>query len=249
MLEEAESLATRAEQLRQRNAISEQDLIQARTRAHAAAAQRESADARLRAQRLILQYTEVTAPDDGVISSRSAMLGSVTNAGAELFRLVRQNRLEWRADLTGAQLAHVKIGYQATVTLPDDSTVTGHVRQLSPVLNAATRTGIAYVELDADQGSHARAGMYASGTIDIGASEGFELPASAVIQRDGHDYVFVVGADAEAMLVKVEVGRRRGAAVEIIAGIAPTDRCVLSGGAFLNDGDQVRIAATTAEST
>jgi len=247
MREEAESLATRAEQLRRSNAISEQDLIQARTRAHAAAAQVRSAEARLHAQRLVLQYTEVTAPDDGVISARTAMLGSVTNAGAELFRLVRQNRLEWRADLTGAQLARVHVGLPASVSLPDGSTVTGRVRQLSPVLNSATRTGIAYVELDAKSTSHARAGMYASGAIELGLSDGLELPASAVIQRDGHDYVFMMGADSEVVLVKIEVGRRRGSAVEIVSGLTTADRCVLSGGAFLNDGDRVRIAGSSQE--
>jgi RND family efflux transporter MFP subunit len=241
LLTEAQSNADRALRLRDSAAISEQDLIQASTRAHAAQAQLESAKARQHAAELLLQYTEVVAPDDGVISSRTAMLGIVTNPGAELFRLVRQNRLEWRAELTGAQLAHVRVGLSATIVLPDGSTVTGSVRQLSPVLSAATRTGIAYVELDDDGAGKARAGMYAAGTIEVGETDGIELPSSAVIQRDGHDYVFVMVDRSQVQLTKVDVGRRRGGAVEIVSGVAPTDNVVASGGAFLNDGDRVRV--------
>jgi RND family efflux transporter MFP subunit len=246
LLAEAESNAQRADRLRESLAISEQDLIQASTRAHAAKAQVESAKARLNAAQLMLQYAEVIAPDDGVISSRTAMLGSVTNSGAELFRLVRQNRLEWRAELTGAQLAHVRVGFTAKIDLPDGSMVTGAVRQLSPVLSATTRTGIAYVELNDDALGKARAGMYAAGTIEVGETNGMELPASAVIQRDGHDYVFVMVDDTQVILTKVGVGRRRGGAVEILSGLTATDNVVTTGGAFLNDGDRVRVASAEA---
>jgi RND family efflux transporter MFP subunit len=243
---EADSNFARAKRLRETVAISEQDLIQASTRAQAAAAQVESARARLESAELMLRYTDVAAPDDGVVSSRNAMLGSVSAPGAELFRLVRQNRLEWRVELTGAQLARVGVGMTARLDLPDGTTASGHVRQIAPVLDEATRIGIAYVELDREKPNNARAGMYAAGTITIGESNGLELPAAAVVQRDGHDYVFVVGPDSEVLLTKVRIGRRHGDAIEILTGVAATDRVVASGGAFLNDGDHVRIAATGA---
>lgn len=246
---EADSNYARATRLRETAAISEQDLIQASTRAQAASAQVESARARLEAAELLLKYTEVTAPDDGVVSSRTAMLGAVGAPGAELFRLVRQNRLEWRAELTGAQLADVRVGMAARLDLPDGTKATGVVRQVAPVLNEATRIGIAYVELDRTTTNSARAGMYATGTITIGESNGLELPAGAVVQRDGHDYVFIVGAESEVQMTKVRVGRRHGDAVEVLAGVSEADRIVASGGAFLNDGDRVRIAAAGGAST
>jgi len=241
-LAEADSNAKRAERLRTTGVISEQDLIQATTRAQAAAAQLESAKARLESAQLMLHYTEVTAPDSGVISARNAMLGSVTGAGAELFRLVRQNRLEWRAELTSAQLSRVRQGMKAELSLPDGTKATGAVRQVAPVMNETTRVGIVYVELDRDTSAGARAGMYASGTIEVGESEGLEVPSSAVLQRDGHDYVFIVDQSSSAALVKVVVGRRSGEAVEVTDGVSANDNIVASGGAFLNDGDHVRVA-------
>ncbi len=141
---------------------------------HRQCAQLESAQARLHSQKLALDYTRVVAPDDGVISSRKATLGMVAAPGTELFRLVRQNRLDWRAELSRPQLAQVHIGDVASVQLVDGTTAHGKVRQVAPVLDENTRIGIAYVELDrtddVSTSTTARAGMYGSGTITLGQS-------------------------------------------------------------------------------
>ena len=135
---EAEANAQRAERLGKTGALSQQDATQYLTRGRTAQAQLESAKARLHSQKLALDYTRVVAPDDGVISSRKAMLGMVAAPGTELFRLVRQNRLEWRAELTGAQLAQVQVGDVASVQLVDRTIAHGKVRQVAPVLDEST---------------------------------------------------------------------------------------------------------------
>jgi multidrug efflux pump subunit AcrA (membrane-fusion protein) len=66
----------------------------------------ESAKAQLDAQLLRLKHTQVLAPDSGIISARSATLGAVVGTGTELFRLIRQGRLEWRAEVTSANWAY-----------------------------------------------------------------------------------------------------------------------------------------------
>jgi len=241
---EAQANAQRAERLGKTGALSQQDATQYLTRGRTAQAQLESARARLRSQKLALDYTRVVAPDDGVISSRKATLGMVAQPGTELFRLVRQNRLDWRAELSGAQLARVHIGDAATVQLADGSTATGKVRQVAPVLDENTRIGLAYVELDrgdAKDKSAARAGMYGTGAITLGVRPALTLPASAIVLRDGHEYVFVLGADNRVALTKVSVGRRVGNGVEINDGLGGDERIVAAGAAFLNDSDFVRV--------
>ena len=243
---EADANAERAAQLRESGALSEQAIVQYETRARAVRAQVASAQARLRSSELALQYTQVTAPDDGVISSRMAMIGQVANPGAEMFRLVRQNRIEWRAEVPAAQLALIKVGQPAKVQLQDGSTVLGNVRQISPVLNENTRVGIAYVELDrgnlgASFGK-ARPGMYASGTITLGERPALTVPSSAIVQRDGHEFVFTVGAEHHVLQNKVVTGRRIGSDVEVLSGLSAGTRVVQSGAPFLNEGDVVRIA-------
>lgn len=237
---DAKSAAQRANKLRKSGNISEQDLIAAQTSANAAEAQLKAANARLESEKLMLGYTRVVAPDDGVISSRSATLGKVTAVGTELFRLVRQNRLEWRPELTAEQIVQVEPGMHAEIRLPDGQSVSGTVRKLSPTLTDTTRTGIAYVDLD-DPGSAARAGMFASGSINLGTKPGLSLPATALVMRDGKDYVFVLGSDKHISLKTVTTGRRNGEEVEILAGVSQDQPIVKRGGAFLNDGDQVHV--------
>lgn len=246
-LEDARSKANRAERLRRTNNISEQDLIAAQSSYKSARAQLQSAKAQLVGERLMLTYTRVVAPDDGVISSRSATLGKVAAVGTELFELVRKDRLEWRAQLTSEQIVLVKPGMPATITLPDGGVIPGKVRQLSPTLNDNTRMGIAYVDLTGKQ-NLARVGMYASGSITLGSQKGIALPSSALISRDGRDYVFVLDANDHVQLTTVTTGRREGAQVEILAGLSPDAPVVKSGGAFLNDGDLVKVVGRGASS-
>jgi RND family efflux transporter MFP subunit len=238
---EALANAQRAARMRKSGALSEQDITQYLTRGRTASAQLESAQARLHSQQLALEYTRVVAPDDGVISARQATLGMVAAPGTELFRLVRQNRLEWRAELSGAQHSRVHVGDVASLQLADGSTAVGKVRQIAPVLDASSRTGIAFVELDRDTPSSARAGMYASGAITLGQRMALTVPSGAVALRDGHEYVFLLGDDARVLQTKVTVGRRFGDGVEISSGIGPDQQVVASGAAFLNDADMVRV--------
>ncbi len=240
---EAQANAERAQRLGKTGALSQQDTTQYLTRSSTANAQLESAKARLHSQKLALQYTRVVAPDDGVISSRKAMLGMVAAPGAELFRLVRQNRLEWRAELSGAQLSKVRVGDRASVKLSDGTTAHGKVRQVAPVLDESTRIGLAYVELDRGDDAHsgARAGMFGGGTITLGQRAALTLPSDAIVLRDGHEYVFVLGADNHVVLTKVAVGRRFGDGVEISSGLAASQQVVAAGAGFLNDADVVRV--------
>ncbi len=244
---EAQANAQRAERLGKTGALSQQDATQYLTKGRTATAQLESAKARLHSQKLALEYTRVVAPDDGVISSRKATLGMVAAPGTELFRLVRQNRLDWRAELSGSQLAQVHVGDAASVQLADGTTAHGKVRQVAPVLDETTRIGIAYVELDrtgdASTNTAARAGMYGSGSITLGQRAAMTLLSDAIVLRDGHEYVFVLGPDGRVALTKVAIGRRFGNGVEISSGLKGEEQIVAAGAAFLNDSDAVRVVA------
>ena len=243
---EAEANRDRALRLRSTGALSEQSILQTVTQADSALAQVAGAKAALGAAQLKLQYTRVTAPDDGLISSRSATVGSVAQSGVELFKLIRRGRLEWRAELTPAQLAVVHSGLDATLTLPDGSTATGKVRELAPGLDAATRLGIAYVDLN--PGGTARAGLYARGRIEIAASSALTVPAESVVIHDGRSYVARLDGE-RVQLVAVTTGRRTAERVEVLEHLAAGQTVAVSGAGFLNDGDLVSIAAEATAAT
>jgi RND family efflux transporter MFP subunit len=239
-LDQAEANRQRMLALQGSGGISDQDVLQFVTQAKTARAQ-------LASKQLQLRYTKVVAPDDGVISARTATLGAVAPVGQELFRLIRRNRLEWRGELTAAQLTHIEIGQHIALTLPDGSKAGAKVRQSAPSLDTQSRLGLVYADLDA--GSQARAGMYASGLIVLGQSPALVVPAQSVVIRDGRSYVLKLAdgsATPKVSLQAVTVGRRAGADAEIVQGLTSADRIVVQGAGFLNEGDVVRLADTAA---
>jgi RND family efflux transporter MFP subunit len=236
---QAEANRQRILSLQASGAVSDQDVLQFVTQA-------KTAEALLKAKRLQLRYTAVVAPDGGTISSRTATLGAVVPIGQELFRLVRQNRLEWRGELTATQLAQVAAGQQIALTLPDGSAATAQVREVAPVLDEKSRLGIVYADVAA--GSRARAGMYATGHLILGQSSVLSIPAESVVIRDGYSYVLKLSAAAGAARVSLQrviIGRHQGSDVEVLAGIDARDRLVAQGAGFLNEGDFVRVVETT----
>ncbi|WP_084536884.1 efflux RND transporter periplasmic adaptor subunit [Azospirillum halopraeferens] len=241
--DQAEADRRRARALERRGNISEKDLLDYDTRARITAAQ-------LAAKRLQLDHTEVVAPDDGVISARTATLGAVVPVGQELFRLIRRGRLEWRGELTAAQLARVAPGRSVVLALPDGSSATATVRRIAPALEDRSRLGIVYADIE--PGGSARAGMYAEGRVSDGRRPALAVPAQSVVIRDGRTYVAALDGAAATPTVslrEVTTGRHRGDEVEIVAGVSEGDRLVVRGAGFLDDGDTVRIAEPTAAGT
>jgi RND family efflux transporter MFP subunit len=228
----------RALRLRPDGAVSEEHLQQQQTQLDAAEAQRALAAAQVEAQEVRLQDCEVRAVDDGVISARSSSLGQVAQVGGELFRLIRRDRLEWRAELSAEQMSRVSLGQAVTLSLPDGSSAQGQVRQISPSLSDSSRLGIAYVDIKS--GSGARAAMYASGSIIVSKTNALAVPAEAVVLRDGRSSVFLVGPEDTVTQIAVEVGRRTHDLVEIRGALKEGDRVAVRGAGFLNEGDRVK---------
>jgi HlyD family secretion protein len=246
-LAEAKANAERARNLEGRSALSDQQTIQYLIGQDKAQANLDAAEAQLKSQKIRLEQTSIVAMDDGVISSRNATLGSVVQVGSELFRLVRQNRIEWRAEVMADQVIRIQPGQNVRVQLTNGETILGTVRVTAPTFDTNTRKALVYVDLPAD--SSARAGMFARGDILVGASDVLTLPQSAVVLRDGFSFVFVVGSDQHVVQKKVVTGRRVNDRVEIVSGLDRNAVVVASGGAFLNDGDTVRVASATTLTT
>jgi RND family efflux transporter MFP subunit len=239
-LAEAAANAQRARDLQATGALSAQQINQYLTAERMAQARQEAARALARTQELRLAQTQVRAPDDGVISARSATVGAVLPAGQELFRLILRNRLEWRAEVAAPSLARLRPGQGATVTPVGGEAILGTVRMVAPAVDTQTRTGLVYVDLPA--GGTARAGMFARGEIEVGTgSPALTLPQAAVLQREGFDHVLRVGPDSRVLQTRVKLGRRVGDRVEILTGVDATSKVVAAGGAFLGDGDLVKL--------
>jgi RND family efflux transporter MFP subunit len=239
--------ADRARAVQGSGAVSAQQVNQYLTQEQTAKARADSAKAQLDTQLLRLKQTQVLAPDNGTISARSATVGAVVGAGTELFKLIRQGRLEWRAEVTSSELSRITAGTKVVVTAPGGAQRKGRVRVLAPTVDAATRNGLVYVDLEgAVDGSKGAAGafkpgMFARGEFELGNSGALTVPQTAVVVRDGFSYVYRVGADKRVRQLKVQTGRVVGEQVEIQSGLSAQDQLVASGGSFLSDGDLVKV--------
>ncbi len=242
-LAEAAANARRAAILQESGALSAQQIQQYASAERTARARLDAARAIEKTQRLRLDRTRLTAPDDGVISARTATVGAVIPAGQELFRLIRGGRLEWRAEVPAADLARLGPGQKVRITPADGMAIDGRLRMVGPVVDMQTRNGLAYVDLPPARG--VRAGMFARGDFELGADQVMTLPQSAVQLHDGFARVARIGPDFLVRHARVTTGRRWGDRVEIVAGLDADDRVVAAGTAFLGDGDRVRVAAGT----
>ena len=153
--------------------------------------------------------------------------------------MIRQGRLEWRAEVSSVDMGSLKPGITATVMPPNGAPIKGVVRMVAPTVDPQTRNGLVYVDLPSP--GNARAGMFARGDFEVGSGSGLTLPQSAVLLRDGFSYVLKVGPDSKITQVKVGVGRRVAERIEITSGVDAAARVVAAGGGFLSDGDIVRV--------
>lgn len=238
---EAQSNAARARSIAATGALSKQQISQMQTAAKATAAQVQAAKSVLRVQKTRQGYTRIVAPDNGVISSRSATVGAVVPPGSEMFRMVRQGKLEWRAEISAKDLNRVQAGQVATLQTEFGDTIEGKVRSVSPTLDKVKRVATAYIDLPNAPSQGIVAGMYADGQINLGDTQGLVVPSSAVVTRDGFNYLFVVQTKNTVQRRPVQLGVRDKENVQILKGLKVGETVVRSGGGFLNDGDVVQI--------
>ena len=225
--------------------LSKQALQQYQAQARSAAARLLSAQARVKSEELRLSQTRIVASDDGVISAKAAVEGAVAQPGQELFRLIRQQRLEWRAELPAESLASLRPGARALVQLPGRAEpVEARLRAVAPTVDPQSRLGLAYVDLP--PGTGLRAGSFLQGSFEQGSAEALHVPQSAVQLREGFAYVFKLGTDGRVQQTKVSLGRRQGDRVEVLQGLEPGARIVAAGVGFLVDGDRVQVVDAAA---
>jgi len=241
VLTEAKANAARSRDLAAKGFVSPQAATQTATAEQTAAARLAATQARLKAEEVRLAQTHVLAPDDGTISARAATVGSLAQPGQELFRLIRGNRLEWRAEVMAGELGRLAPGMPAIVQLPTGGEVRGTLRTIAPTVDPQTRNAIVYVDLPVAEPSPARAGMFARGEFDLGRTTALSLPQGAVVQRDGFAYAFRLEGGNRVARIKIGVGRRVGDRIEVTEGLAADAQVVAAGTGFLADGDVVRV--------
>lgn len=238
-LAEAEAALGRSRELQAKGYLSQASLDTATARQQTAAAQLAAADASRNETVARLGQAAIRAPVSGLISRRSVTKGQIVSAGAELFRIVRDGRLELDAEIPESDLLSIQAGMPATVTSDQVGQTTGTVRIVTSEVNTQTRVGLARISLA--PGGGFRSGMFARAQISAGDRPAPTIPTAAILYRQNLPGVFVVDANNHARFRRINILARntdRTAA----EGLTPGERVVVEGAGFLGDNDAVRIA-------
>lgn len=235
----AQSELDRASALVARGFISKADLDRKTAARDAARARVSVAQAQLGAGRARIGRLDIRAPAPGLVLTRTVEPGQVVGAGSGvLFRLARDGEMELKAQLAEGDLARMSMGYAAKVTpVGTPVSFTGHIWQLSPVIDPQARQGTARIALAYDKAL--RPGGFASAEIASGTVEAPLLPESAVQSDEKGNFVLIVGKDNKIERRDVKVGSVTNAGIPVVFGLSGKERVVLTAAAFLNPGETV----------
>lgn len=213
-------------------------LIAARDGLTAAKAEKAQVEAQGRELQWRRSNTDVTAPQDGVISRRTARMGALASAAGEpMFRIIQNGEIELDAEIVETELKNVKVGQKAIISVPQIGDFEGKVRLVSPEVDKTTRLGRVKVFLGSNP--QLRIGTYAHGRIETAHSRGLGVPTSAVTFDQGSTSVQVVSAN-KVKKQAIRVGLISGDLIEVREGLQEGDLVVTRAGTFLRDGDVVR---------
>ncbi len=194
-----------------------------------------------------LARTDLVAPVAGLVIRRTARLGAVVGtASAPLFRIAEDGAIEMAASVPETELARVRPG-EAAAVFSVERRLAGHVRLVSPEIDATTRLGSVRIALDDRSATPPPVGSFARAAVTVATRTGVVVPLSAVLFAPGGPVVDVAprvpgqdaGAATRVVTRRVVVGLSDDREAEIDAGLADGDRVVAVSGAFLRDGDRV----------
>jgi RND family efflux transporter MFP subunit len=233
-----QSDVTRAVELSRGAYIAAQTVEQRQSNARQAEARLVLARARRDESAARLAQAQIVAPTDGIVTRRTAQPGTVSSVGQEMFRLLRDNRLELDARIPELELSLVQPGQTARV-IHGEQTVAATVRAIAPMVATDTRLGIVHIALPI--GTILRPGMFARVEIAVDAAPTEVVPQEAVTFQGDAPVAFVADGNGLVSMRRLTTGQRRNGMVEILAGLRPGESVITSGAGFLADGDHVAL--------
>ena len=217
---------------------TEMQVVAAKDGLKAAEAEKGQVEAQRRELAWRRSNTEVKAPENGIISRRTARIGATASAAGEpMFRIIENGEVELDAEVVETELQRVRTGQKALVTVSGAPDAEGTVRLVSPEVDKTTRLGRVKVFLGANPAL--RVGGFARGRIETASSRGLAVPASAVLFDQTSAFVQVVNG-TKVQRKAIKTGLISGDLIEVKEGLSNGDLIVARAGTFLRDGDTVR---------
>ena len=193
-----------------------------------------------------LGYADLIAASSGTVTARRAEPGEVVAPGQPIIQLAREGGRDAVFNVPARIIETAPADAEVVVTLSSDPKVrtTGRVREVSPQADPVTRTFKVRIGLN-DPPAAMRLGSTVTGSVQLGAGPGIEIPASALTTANQHPAVWVLDhASNTVSLRNIEVLRYGLARVAVAEGLQPGDIVVTAGVQTLRPGQQVRLLGT-----
>jgi len=239
-------------QLRQRDAVSQQELDDRRGAYNQGVATLAAADANVKRLQQLESFKRIVAPFDGVITQRNVDIGDLIDAGSAgsraLFALAQANPLRVYVQLPQAYSQNVKVGMAVEVTqaeLPGQS-FRGTVTHIAGAIDVPTRSLQLEVTLpNADD--KLRPGAYVQVALPQAMRSQLLVPGNALLFRAEGPRLAVVDDKGVVHLREVSIAQDLGQVLEIDSGIAPTDRIIVNPSDSIAEGDHVEVVPQNAD--
>jgi len=229
---QADDQAKRVTGLDGQGVLSQEQIAQRRFQAQAS-------NANLRQLQTQRRKLQVTAPVSGLILEKTVRPGDLSAGGSTpWFRMARDGEVELSAELGEGDLARVRVGQTAMVTLPSGATAVGRVRLISPQIDPQTKLGSVRILLPVR--SDIRSGGFGRAVFSDAAGQALAVPETAIRYDADGASVMTVAANNRVKRVVVQTGSRGGGYVQLIRGPAAGTRIVQNAAAFLLDNDLVK---------
>lgn len=244
----AKSTAQRWQSLREKDAVTQQEVDERGSAAAQAQADRKAAEANVSRLRSLQGFNRVVAPFDGVITRRNVDVGDLINAGnggagQALFSVAQVDTLRLYVYVPQVYANQVKVGDAVEVSLQEraGSRYQGSIARTARAIDPATRTLQVEIRIPNDDGSLI-AGAYVQAQLPIkGNRAGTVVPTNVLLFRPDGPRIAVVDDGGHVRLAPVKLGTDFGTSVEIVSGLSPTDHIVINPADSLSDGDNVTV--------
>ncbi|GED34577.1 efflux RND transporter periplasmic adaptor subunit [Brevibacillus centrosporus] len=183
--------------------------------------------------------TIVRAPITGIVAKRNVDPGEMAAAGSPLLVLVKMDEVKVEASVPQEQINNVKVGSTVDVKVSSlgGKVLKGNVEFVSPISDANSSSFPVKVRVP-NQDGQLRAGMVAEVMLQGQAEQGTKVPSTAVLQKDGKQYIYTVDNDVVHQ-VEVTVSGTNGDWATVAAGVNDNDQVVLNPTDKLAEGTKV----------
>ena len=248
----------RQQTLMDRDLTSESELEIAEAAYQSSLSQFEAARASVTQAQENFNNTEVKSPVDGVVVSRALEEGDLANTGTELFQIASTNGYESRIYLPVQDWRAIEIGQQVNLRVSNESDISarGVVSRKSPQLDPTTGLGEVVITLTS-VGNSIYPGVLVENVINITTKDQVMIvsrsalveqvetvinPETNTIDLDRTYSVFVSRGDTVAERRPLELGIEQGDRIEVLSGLLPSDRIIITGQSGLEDGSRISVA-------